>query len=219
MSTPAARDTTTLFLVRLGIAIPFLYFGWQLLAAPHYPDYSFVRNVASELGSDRSRAAFWFNWGMMLQGVLALLTSIGFFRALPHFTPSRILVWLTSLAIAMNGVQTLWAGYYPMPDPRHGGHPVFIIFMLSLPFLLTLVLWKPGSRLLRIYLAGTLVLLFLMMPLMSGLAGPNVNQLYRGLFQRLFVLTVFPPIGVSAYLLQRAICYRTSFPTSQSAPG
>jgi hypothetical protein len=69
----------------------------------------------------------------------------------------------------MNGVQTLWAGAFPMPDPRHGGHQAFIAAMLLMPVLLTVVVWRRiRSRALRGYLAATLVLLAAMVPVMSG---------------------------------------------------
>ena len=40
--------------LQAGIAVPVLYYGVQLLAAPFYPGYSFITNVASDLGSPTS---------------------------------------------------------------------------------------------------------------------------------------------------------------------
>jgi hypothetical protein len=70
MSNRQTRDRVTPILLRVGIAIPFLYFGLQLIAAPFYPGYSFVRNVASELGSDLARYPTPFNIGIMILGIL-----------------------------------------------------------------------------------------------------------------------------------------------------
>jgi len=39
---------------------------------------------------------------------------------------------------------------------------------------------------------------------MSGMTGLDTNAC-RGLFQRVFALTVFPPIGVGAYVLARRV--------------
>ena len=66
-------------------------------------------------------------------------------------------------------------------------------------------LWKrDGSRALNAYLIATIVLLFAMVPIMSGMTGLDTNS-FRGLFQRIFALTVFPPIGVGAYVLAMRI--------------
>ncbi len=47
-------DDITLALLRFAIAVPLLYYGIQLVAAPFFPDFSFLGTTASELGSDRS---------------------------------------------------------------------------------------------------------------------------------------------------------------------
>ena len=48
-----------------------------------------------------------------------------------------------------------------------------------------------------------------MVPIMSGSTSLD-NRAYGGLFQRLFALTVFPPIAVCAYyLLRRIQCMQT----------
>ena len=43
-----------------------------------------------------------------------------------------------------------------------------------------------------------------MFPIMSGMTGLDLHT-YRGLFQRIFALTVFPPIGAAAFVLSRRI--------------
>jgi len=191
-------NKTAQWFLRAGIAIPLLYYGIQAAAAPFFPDFSFVGTTASELGSDSSHYPALFNIGIMSVGVCSLAASIGFLLALRRTNP--ILAWLVFLAVAMIGMQTVWAGYYPIPDPRHGGHPAFVIFMLLLPILLTAVLWRRGDSLLKAYLVLTLVLLALMVPVMSGISGID-RQANRGLIQRIFALAIFPPIGVGAYVL------------------
>jgi len=51
-------------------------------------------------------------------------------------------------------------------------------------------------------------------PIMSGMSGLDTHT-YRGLFQRIFALTVFPPIGVAAYVLARR-CYGFGMSRSRS---
>jgi Protein of unknown function (DUF998) len=140
----------------------------------------------------------------MLQGVACLVASLGFFRAFGRLGLHPALAWPTSIALAIAGVASFWAGYYPLPDPRHGGHPAFLVALLALPVLLAGALWRVGPVAVRAYFLANLLLLAVMAPIMSGMSGLDTHT-YRGLFQRLFALTVFPPIGVAAYVLARRI--------------
>jgi hypothetical protein len=92
-----------------------------------------------------------------------------------------------------------------MPDPRRRGHPAFILAMILLPPLLTAASWRHSrSRLLKTYLLATLALLAVMIPIMSGATGLDTHT-NRGLLQRIFTLTIFPPIGVAACVLARPV--------------
>jgi len=187
-----------------GVAVPFLYYGIQAVAAPYFPGFSFVGTTASELGSDLSAHQAIFNTGIMAQGVASLIAAIGFALAFWRLGVHPILACPTSLAVAMNGVQTLWAGYFPLPDPRHGGHPAFLVFMLALPVLLMLSLWRQAGHAGRAYFLTNLALLGAMVPVMTGLTGLDTNS-FRGLVQRVFSLAIFPPIGVASYILVRRL--------------
>ena len=193
-------DTATLWGLRCGVAVPIIYYGIQALAAPFFPGFSILQTTASELGSDRTEYAPVFNAGIMLQGAASLAGAAGFFSALRRLGGNSALAALTAGAVAMSGVQTLWAGYFPMPDARHGGHPAFIVAMVLLPVLLAAALWRHGGPALKAYLVGTLLLLAAVFPLMTGLSGLDTHA-YRGLLQRVFTLAIFPPIGVGAFVL------------------
>jgi hypothetical membrane protein len=200
-----SRGGLALAALRLGLAVPFLYYGVQVAAAPFYPGFSFAGTTASELGSDRSERPTVFNTGVMVLGAVTLAAAVGFLLALRRLGVHPALAWLTAAAVAVNGVQTLWAGIFPMPDPRHGGHPVFVVGMLLLPVLLTAVVWRrTRSPALRVYFVATLVLLAAMVPVMSGASGLDTHA-YRGLVQRVFTLAIFPPIGVAAFVLARRV--------------
>ena len=82
MNPPQRRNVVTLTLLACGVAVPVIYYGIQVLAAAYEPDYSFVRQAASELGSDRAARAAWFNAGIMMLGGVALAASVGLLRAM-----------------------------------------------------------------------------------------------------------------------------------------
>jgi len=188
------------FALRSGILVPLLYFGTQLLAAPFFPGYSFVSMVASLLGSDLAPYPFIFNLGAMLTGIATILASIGFFLALPQLGTHRLLTWLTSLALLLNGAGSLWAGFFPLPDPRHGANP-FTVGIFLFPILLLFALWKqPHARPLKAYLILTNLLFIVFIPIMSGVSGLN-TQGYQGLLQRIVALIFFVPISAGSYFL------------------
>lgn len=206
MSRPA------LFLLRLGLLVPFIYYGTQVAAAPFFPNFSFVGTTASEMGSSLSRHPAIFNVGIISLGVITLLTSIGYWLALRHVGVEPALALLVSADIALNGVQMLWAGLHPLPDPRHAGYTVFVAGMAALPVLITLPLWRVASPPLRAYFVATLLLLAAMIPVVIGMTGID-RRAYRGIIQRVYTLTTFPPIAVGAWTLGRQV-RRVQIPTN-----
>jgi hypothetical membrane protein len=201
----SSRDYITLPALGMGMTVPLLYYGIQIVAAPYFPGYSFTSQAASLLGSDRSTHPSIFNAGVIATGIATLGAALGFFRALRRLGANPILTWITSIALVGTAISTLWAGYFPLPDARHSGHPAMLIAMILLPFLLTAVLWKErDARLLKAYLVANILLLIVMIPIMSGMTGLDTRS-YSGLFQRIFAFTVFPPIAVSALFLAQRI--------------
>jgi hypothetical membrane protein len=198
VSFPAAGAFT---LAALGVAvlIPFIYYGIQIVSAHYNPGYSFVRQVASELGSNRAARPMLFNMGIMVQGVVTFIASFGFLRATLRLGVNRTLSLLIFLALAINGIQMLWAGHFPLPDPRHAGQPPFVIAAFLLPILLTAALWNRSGGILKVYLIATLMLLAVIIPITSGNIVDTTH--IRGLTQRLYTLTIFPMIAVSAIAL------------------
>jgi hypothetical membrane protein len=195
------HDALTLSALGVAVLIPFIYYGIQILGASYNPGYSFIHQVASELGSNRAARPMIFNIGIMVQGVLTLIASFAFLRVTLRLGVNPTLSLLIFLALATNGIQMLWAGYFPLPDRRHAGHPPFIIAMFLLPILLTAALWKGSGAILKGYLAATLILLAAMIPITSSNIVDTTH--IRGLTQRLYTLTVFPLIAVSAVVLAR----------------
>ncbi len=199
------RDAFTLTALGVAVLIPFIYYGIQIFCASYNPGYSFIHQVASELGSNRAARPMLFNIGITVQGVLTLIASFGFLRATLRLGVNPTLSLLIFLALATNGIQMLWAAYFPLPDPRHAGQLPFRIAMFLLPILLTAALWRRSGAILKAYLVATLIVLAAMTPFTSGNIGVDTTHI-RGLTQRLYTLTVFPVVAVSALVL--ALRYR-----------
>jgi hypothetical membrane protein len=195
------NDRFTPLLLRAGIAIPFLYYGLQLLAASFDHDYSFIHNVASELGAISAPNARLFNLGIIVQGLITLAAAPGFWQGMMRVRVKTLLASLTAIAIVINGTQSIWAGIFPLPDPRHGGNALFIVATLAIPFLLAISLWGTAPRWLRIILLLAMAMIVVMAIIMSGLTGIDTIT-YRGILQRLLTLAIFPPLGLVAYYLQ-----------------
>jgi hypothetical membrane protein len=187
--------------LRCGILAPILYFGAQLVASRFYPGYDFLRQSASELGSDRSLRPEVLNSGAALTGIAVLLASYGILRALLLLRVHRVLAILTFVALLSAGVGALWAGLFPLPDPRHNSGPLGAgAFVLPLLFALSLRRVRP----LHIYLWTNVVLFAVMVPVMGGMTSLPLES-FRGALQRVAAAVIYMPIGiVSAVLLRHA---------------
>ena len=198
------KEKVLAFALGSGMVVPILYFGTQLLAAPFFPGYSFLSMVASLLGSDLALYPAIFNVGAIITGIATIIASVGFLLALQHLGTNFVLTWLTSLAVLLNGLGSLWAGVFPMPDPRHGSNP-FTVGIFLFPILLTLALWKRSdARPIKTYLIITNLIFIALIPIMSGVAGIH-TQGYQGLLQRIAALVFFVPISVGSYFLIQRI--------------
>ena len=155
-------------LLGLGVALPFVYFGIQLAAAPFYPGYSFLTRDASTLGSDGSTAPWIFNGGALVVGMLELVTAGAFLRAFPRAQIGMVLTWATALALASAAIGSVNAFLHPLPDPKHTEGMLSLLGsgMVMLPLLLTTVLWRLGAR---GYALFNVLLCLVLIPILTGL--------------------------------------------------
>lgn len=200
--TPSALDRLTHRTLQAGTAIPLLYFGLQVVVAPFYPGYRFITDVASLLGSDRSPGAPFFNGGIDALGILTLAAGFAVWRALLRSGTRAWLAWPLPLAFLVSGVQSLWAATFPLPDPRHGGHPLFVVAMIAMPFLVAATLWRSVGGLLRGFFALCMLIIVGMTPIMSGKTSIDPHAV-GGLAQRALAFPVFVPMGVACYVLAK----------------
>lgn len=179
--------------------VPWLYFGAQVMAAPFYPDYSFLTNSASQLGSDASNVPAILNTGAALTGLATLVGGYSVCRSLLRAGGAWVLVGLLALAMASTGAAALWAGSHPMPSPQHNPGALGL-GMFAFPLLALLATWRiRGFRGLQIYLVCNLVAFAVIALMLSGHSGLDVSSL-GGLMQRAFAATVYIPIGVFGFV-------------------
>ena len=196
------EDCRTSVALGFGLAVPFLYFGSQVIAALFFPGYNWVSQSASQLGSDLARYPALFNIGAILTGLATLIASWGFLRSLKGLGTPSVLAWITAGTLALSALMHFWAGLFPMPNPRHGQNP-FQIAAVAIPILIGVAIWRGIGVAVRAYFVATVLALAVLMTN----AVPLDRQLYDGLFQRLLALAVFPPVGVASYMLRRRLAH------------
>jgi hypothetical membrane protein len=197
MRKPGNPRPTTLMLWA-AVAVPVLYFGVQFVAAPFYPGYSFAADTASMLGTSASRHPGVFNNGAILDGIAGLIGAGGFFLALSGVARGWLRV-LIAIGVFCDGVLSVKAGIFPMPDPRHASWQFLLFPILITPLLLLAATWRI-SVWLRVYLLVNMICLLLTVPMMMHRMAPLWPE---GAMQRVFAFVVMVPIGVVGFALLR----------------
>lgn len=182
------------------VVLPILYFGVQVALAPTFPNYNFMTDAASLLGSDRSPTALIFNAVAILCGACGLAGAAGLWLVLKAERCPLLLNALIALAVLLAAVGCVWAGVFPLPDPRHGANPS-APGLIALPVLFAIAAFVVRRlRAWRIYFVANLLLLATMVLLASGVIPVDRAQ-YGGLMQRFVALAGFGPIGVAGLAL------------------
>lgn len=211
MSQPqAGPDRTTSAALRGGMAVPVIYFGVQLLAAPFYPGYSFLARDAGTLGSPGSSMPAIFNAGSIIAGAVMVASAW-------EFGAPFAATWLSVVAVVCGAIGSINARFHPLPDPLHtsGILSSLGVGLFLLPVVAPIAVWRLDSaRTIRRYLGFNLLLVAALIPIMGGLIQrwsimadveiPGLQSLlnnYQGFLQRLAAIAVFVPIGVTAAFL------------------
>jgi hypothetical protein len=184
------------------MAVPFLYYGAQLIAIPFFPQYHWISMVASVLGSSSAPLPWIWNDAMILAGVVTIVAAAGFYLGLRSLGVGRSLAAVISIATIASGIVSIAGGLYHLGDERHGGGP-FILGWLVLPALFAVALWRhgPPPRLLPLYLIASTIALIALLPLYARAQSLGLADV-EGLLQRLLTLTVYPCIGISAWRIR-----------------
>lgn len=178
-----------------GVLVPVIYFGVQLWRAPAVPGYSFRRDAASDLGAAGVPGAIWFNVAAIATGIAAALAAVAWWDALRMWGVGRLGRGFVCAALTSIGAASIAAGWFPLPDDRHGGGPVGV-GLFALPFVLVVVIARrPAPRWVRVYVVANAALFVVAALMFSGATwlDPAGNE---GVMQRVLACSVFVPIGV-----------------------
>ena len=197
MSRLGANQPLTRMCLLAAAAVPLVYFGIQMVAAPFYPGYSFSLQSVSMLGTQFSREPWIYNVGAILIGFFAFGGAFGLYLVFRTKT-SFPLSLLIAFSVACTGVVCVRGGMFPMPDPRHSSWNVLQNLSIITPHLMLIgLLRRRENAALRIYLAISVAFLFVLAPLGS--------RIERGTLQRLIDLGTLVPVGVVGVFFWREL--------------
>jgi len=93
---------------------------------------------------------------VLIQGVLFIVAGALLFVTTKQLTSRPVLSAIAGLFLAAFGVSTVFAGLFPLPDPRHSGYGIALLVFL-VPWILAWAIWRiPSSGIVRIaYLMAT----------------------------------------------------------------
>ncbi|PWT92371.1 MAG: hypothetical protein C5B54_03645 [Acidobacteria bacterium] len=207
------RDRLIYRAIAVGVLIPIVYYGLQLIAIPFAKNYNWIKQVASELGmTGISKVPAIFNLGKIFGTIPTWIAAFGFLFGLKQMGANRIAIWLTFLAMIAIALGDIQAGLFPLPDPRHEG-----IFLIGYPLwafsFLAIVSSRPKSRGFKTYLIVNIVLTVLMITARIVLGESSLSQI-QGLFQRIFAFFTIVPFGVAAWFLAQRFKEATMQSTS-----
>jgi hypothetical membrane protein len=192
------------FLVQLAVVVPILYFGTLLVAAATWPGYSHVTRYASELGGPEAPRPEIFNVGIIVMGVVCMISSLGVFRAARRLGARRLFAVLGATCMGLFGVAMVMGGTFPMPDPRHGAYGLGFLMVFAPLFFALALRGRPGFGPLVLFLFASFALLVATMAVMMGV-GQLVRRSNVGLWQRANALAMFPWIGVLGWALGKKL--------------
>lgn len=178
-----------------GLFVPVVYFGVQFWRGAAVPGYSFRRDAASDLGAAGVPGAAWFNVAAIASGVAAVLAAAAWWDALRSWRVGRLGRGVVCAALTSIGAASIAAGWFPLPDDRHGGGPVGV-GLFALPFLLVFAIARRSApSWVRVYAVANAALFVVAALMFSGATwlDPTADE---GVMQRVLACSVFVPIGV-----------------------
>lgn len=193
-------------LLLVGSLLPILYFVALYSAGLFYPDYSHIKQVASDLGAANAPYAFAgvFNIGLLMVAAAGLAGAAGLLSGLQKAGSGRLLAILTAITLAMPSISLAMSGLFPLPSPYHSSF-VLLLAGIFTPLFGGFALRKvsgTGGTQLFLFLAFGAALLVL--AFIFGLGGLVTNDTV-GLWLRIWALVSFTPVGGLCWTVRRIL--------------
>lgn len=184
-----------------GVAAPLIYLGLMAGGSLLFPGFDHQTQFVSELGGPDAPHPMIFNLGLMAAGTLTILGAVGLFLRLRG--QAVVGAALAALAVGVFGASILIGGIFPLPDPRHMAWGMGFAVQVA-PLLMLWAVWRtPNLAGLKGFLFASLIAVNLALAVLFGV-GDLVGPDNIGLWQRLYGLTMYPWIGVTALWLMRS---------------
>lgn len=193
-------------LLLVGALLPLLYFALLYSAGLFYPDYSHIKQVASDLGAQDAPYAFAgvFSIGLVIVAVAGLAGSAGLLSGLQRAGSGRLLAILTAITLAMPSISLGMSGLFPLPSPYHSSF-VLLVAGIFTPLLAGLALRRvDGTEGMRLFLFLAFGAALLVLAFIFGLGGLVTND-NIGLWLRIWALVSFIPVGVLCWKVRRIL--------------
>lgn len=184
-------------LIKQAVLVPFIYFGFIIIAALFANDYSHIGQHASELGiNESSSAVMLFQIGIMITSISLSLLALGI---IINFKNKMI---LSSILVFTFGVTFIFGAIYPIGSPWHGFYGIgLFIMILPFVFLYEINAFTNSKTINSIsIIAGFLMFIYLW----SMIARLDPVD-YRGLTQRVFGVVVFGWFSYISFYLNKLI--------------
>ncbi len=149
-----------------------------------------MRQFASELGMANAAHPEAFGAMSIVTGLVFFATALGFYLAVKRLSGRGGLATTIGIFVALFGVNLIFAGLFPLPNPLHSAFGVALLTFF-VPWLLAWACWNlPGARLANLgQIVATVVIVgtaILQTGLMGGVNGTNI-----GLSQRIAAAIFF----------------------------
>ena len=186
-----------------GAIMPVLYFTLLYTAGALYPDYSHVRQVASDLGADGAPYgwALEFNIGLVYVGLAGIAGAIGLFQGLRRLGGGFILTSVTSTVIVLPSVIMVMSGLFPLPSPWHANFHILLTGNLVPLFGALALRAMPNAATIRLLLIVGFGVNMGITGVLFGI-GDLVNEGNLGLWLRLWVAAMLPQIGFLCWVVR-----------------
>lgn len=170
-----------------------IYFLTVFVIGAVTPGYSLIANIISEMGKNEAPYHQILNAVTILYGFFVLTSGLGFFYSVKRFTGKNNLSIIIGILVAMFGTSCIFAGLFPMPDPRHTAFGIGNV-QIIVPFFLALAFWKTeGARPFAIFhIVSLVIIISVFISSAVAIAGAHGNiPTNMGLIQRIIILIFF----------------------------